>query len=438
VELVLRNARKGYEEWSAVQLYKRIDIIQSFVKAMRTGRENLWKTLQKETGKTVGAATGCIDGSAALAEHYAEIARTFGGESFPAGNRPDTEGAVMFTVHEPLGVVACILPFNFPIDSYCHKVIPALLMGNAVIVKPASYTPLTDILVTKLLLEAGVPGNALQLITGNGGLVGGRLTSDARVDLVNLTGSTRVGVAIAKNSAEHLHRLHLELGGNDPFIILPDADLKQAVDEAFNARIGNAGQVCCAAKRFIVHKGIKDEFTKMLVEKLKGVKMGDPADPAVQCGPLVSRKAAEELEGQIAHCVQQGAKIRYGGKKREGAFFDLTVMEITVDCDAAKDLELFGPVWSILGFDSTEEAIRIANGTMYGLSAGVIGKDLKMMMKVAHSVKAGGCVVNGSGAYRSSDQPFGGYKMSGLGREGGRTTLEEMSQVKTIVLKGVL
>jgi succinate-semialdehyde dehydrogenase/glutarate-semialdehyde dehydrogenase len=438
VETVLDNARKGFEEWSAYPLYKRINIIKAFVQKVKDDRDKLRRILQSETGKTVSAAAGCIDGSIALAEHYIGLSGTFGGETFPGGNQPDTEGTVMLTVHEPLGVVLCILPFNFPIDAYMHKVIPALLMGNAVVIKPASNTPLTDILITELLLSTGIPGKAVQLITGSGSKVGNWLTGDKRVDLVNLTGSTQVGVKIAANSAAYLHRLHLELGGNDGLIILEDADVAQAVQEAFGARVGNTGQVCCAAKRFIVHHKIKDEFCKALVGKLKSVKIGNPVDPAVECGPLISKEAAEELENQIRHCTDQGARILCGGKKMNGAFFEMTAMEITPECDAAQDLELFGPVWSILSFETIEEAIRLANNTMYGLSAGVIGKDIKTMMKVAHTVKAGACVINGSGAYRSSDQPFGGYKMSGLGREGGRYTLEELSQVKTIILKGVL
>jgi succinate-semialdehyde dehydrogenase/glutarate-semialdehyde dehydrogenase len=438
VDAVLDNARQGFEEWSAYSLYRRIDIMKNFVQKVKDNRDKLWRTLLSETGKTSAAAAGCIDGSIALAEHYIELSRTFGGETFPGGNRPDTEGTVMLTIHEPLGVIVCVLPFNFPIDAYMHKVIPALLMGNAVVIKPASNTPLTDILTTELLLSAGVPGNTVQLITGSGSKVGNWLTEDKRVDLVNLTGSTEVGIKIAASSAAHLCRLHLELGGNDGLIILEDADVAQAVEEAFGARIGNTGQVCCAAKRFIVHTKIKDEFCKLLVDKLKSVKIGNPVDPAVECGPLISKEAADELESQIRHCIDQGARLLCGGKKMNGAFFEMTAMEITPECDAAQDLELFGPVWSILAFETVEDAIRLVNNTMYGLSAGVIGKDIKIMMRVAHEVKAGACVINGSGAYRSSDQPFGGYKMSGLGREGGKYTLEELSQVKTIILKGVL
>ena len=438
VELVLQHAVAGARAWAGVPLYQRISILKKFHMLFMQGRDELWQLLQRETGKTFGAATGCIDGSIELAEHYIELARGYGGETFPNENRASTQGDILFTVREPLGVIVCFLPFNFPIDSYMHKVIPALLMGNAVIIKPASDTPLTDIRVTELLWEAGVPGEAVQLITGSGSKVGSWLTTDPRVALVNLTGSTAVGVEIAKNSAQYLHRLHLELGGNDALVILEDADLDQAVDAAFNSRIGNAGQVCCAGKRFIVHNGLKEAFGNALVKKLCAVKMGDPADPTVECGPLISIEAAKLLEQQVEHSVQQGAKILYGGKRIKDAYYTPTAIEITPDADVATNLELFGPVWSIIGYDTVEQALEIANNTIYGLSSGVIGKDLKTMMRVAASLKAGCCVVNGSGAYRSSDQPFGGYKMSGLGREGGRYTLEELSQVKTIVLKNVL
>ena len=389
----------------------------------------------RETGKTIPQATGCIGGGYALAGHYAELSRTLGGESFPTGNRPDTENAILYTVREPLGVVACILPYNFPIDAYMHKVIPALLMGNAVIVKPASDTPLTDIRVTELLLESGVPGNALQLLTGSGAKIGAWITNDSRVNLVNLTGSTAVGIDIARACAAHLTRVHLELGGNDAFVVLPDADLDRAALEAFNARIGNCGQVCCAAKRFIVHKDQKDAFITRLQGHLEGVRIGNPADPQVNLGPLISSKAAEELESHLAHCIRQGARILYGGKRIGAAFFEPTIMEISPAVDAAHDLELFGPVWSILTYETVDEAVAMANDSMYGLSAGVIGSDMTQMLRVAARLQAGGCIVNGAGAFRSSDQPFGGYKHSGIGREGGRYTLEELSQVKTIVLK---
>ncbi|MCQ5131394.1 aldehyde dehydrogenase family protein [Butyricicoccus faecihominis] len=435
IEEALENAEQGAKEWRACPLHRRIAVIRTFLQKFEDAAEELTALLQRETGKTTAAARGCILGSRALGEHYAELARTLGGETFAPDNWAGTENALVMTVREPLGVVVCILPFNFPIDSFMHKVVPALLMGNAVIIKPASETPLTDIRVTELLLESGVPGNAAQIVTGSGAKIGAWLTADARVALINLTGSTRVGIEIAQNAAAHLHRLHLELGGNDPLIILPDADLNTAVEEAFASRIGNAGQVCCAGKRFLIPRDRKEAFLDGLIRRLRAVRVGEPADPQTDCGPLISERAAKELEENLRHCVSQGATLRFGGRRLQGAYFEPTVLEITPEVDAARDLELFGPVWSVLPYDTVDDAIVLANHTMYGLSSGVLGKDLSQMMYVARNIQAGACVIGGSGAYRTSDQPFGGYKMSGLGREGGRYTLEELSQLKTIVLK---
>jgi succinate-semialdehyde dehydrogenase/glutarate-semialdehyde dehydrogenase len=252
---------------------------------------------------------------------------------------------------------------------------------------------------------------------------------------VNLTGSTQVGIEIAKSCAQHLHRVHLELGGNDALVILPGADPAQAAQEAFASRIGNSGQVCCAGKRFLVQDAEKDAFLAALQKLLEGVVVGDPTDPKTTCGPLISEKAAIELETHIAHTLSQGGRLLFGGRRLGGAYFEPTILDLPPDADAAQDLELFGPVWSILTYHTAEEAVALANHTHYGLSSGVIGGDMPAMLHAALALEAGTCVVGGSGAYRTSDQPFGGYKMSGIGREGGRYTLEELSQVKTIVLK---
>lgn len=437
VDLALHNARKGLEVWSKFPLYKRIDVIRAFHKLLVENSQELINLVVAEVGKPLQQGIRCLNTAAIATEQYIEHARCLETEVLPINNRPGVENDMILTVREPLGVVVGILPFNYPITLLTHKVIPALLMGNAVIIKPASETPLADIRFIDLLLESGVPADALQIVTGSGRDIGKWLSEDPRVDAIDLTGSTEVGIEIAKNSAKHLHKVFLELGGNDAMVVLEDADLDLAVSESIASRLANAGQTCCSTKRCIVHNSVKEAFIEKLILALDQKKLGDPSLPETDCGPLVSVRAAKTVEEQVALTIEQGAVLRYGGKRFNETFFQPTVLEVTPSQDVAHDLEIFGPVWSVMGFDTLDEAIALANDTQYGLSSCVMGKDIHGLMKIAKGMQAGCCTINGSSFYRSVDQPFGGFKMSGTGREGGRYTLEEMSQLKTIVFKGV-
>ena len=361
---------------------------------------------------------------------------------------------MIMVTHEPLGTVVAIVPFNAPMLLYSYKVAPALAAGNAVIVKPPTDNPLTDIMITELLLEAGVPGNALQIVTGSGSKVGDWLVKNPGVDAVSMTGSTQVGIGIAEIMAKRLAPCTLELGGNDAFIVMPDTDIDKAAASACGARKGNSGQICISSKRFIVHNSVIEEFTEKLVKLVREIEVGydDNVEEMMEkclgntdrtntkgefIGSLISERAAKEVEAQVAHTISQGAKLLCGGQ-RTGAFYMPTVLAgVTKDMDVAKDLEIFGPVWPVIGFDTVEEAIEIANGSRYGLSGCVMTDDWKLGMRVAREVQTGGMVVNGSSVYRNQMQPFGGQKMSGMGNEG-LTTLEEMTKIKNIVLKGFL
>lgn len=436
MDLALSNARKGFSAWSKVPLHRRIETLYAFEQLFKEAREDLIKLGMQEMGKTKALAAGEITVATLLIRNFCEAARSLGGETFAPGNHPIAENDLVLTVREPWGVVFCLLPFNSPISLYVQKAIPALLMGNAVIVKPASDTPLCNILMTELLLKSGIEPNAVQIITGSGSKVGKYIVSCKDIDVVSLTGSTEVGIQIAKDCAEHLHRVSLELGGNDALIILEDADMDLAIHESFCGRHVHAGQICCASKRFIVQNSIKEEFTNHLLEKIKAIKVGDPNDESMTFGPVTSEKAAIDVERQIQLTIEQGAHLLFGGKRFNRTFIEPTLLtDVTPDMDIARDMEIFGPVWPIIGFDTMEEAIEIANNSIYGLSGGVITRDQGKAMQIARALQAGCCVFNGSGLYRSADQPFGGYKMSGIGREGGRFTLEEMSQLKTLVFK---
>lgn len=438
MEKCLGIAQEGKRIWASTPLYERARILNKYADAVEEHKEELAKLQCREMGKIIGECEFEIGAAAKIFRGFIERANHLYGETLP-DNQGGIEGDIIFTRREPLGVIACVVPFNYPVELYAHKVAPALITGNAVIVKPASDNPLVVIRLVELLIECGVPGSVAQVITGRGSVVGEYLIPSFKIDAVSLTGSTEVGIDVMMKSAQALHRVFLELGGNDALIVFEDADLELAVDEAFAGRIQNAGQTCCACKRFVVHGSIKDKFTNMLVEKLSRLVKGDPMDRNTQIGCLINEKAAKEVEEQVNFTVKQGAKCIYGGKRYNYAFYEPAVLSgVTADMDIAKDMEVFGPVFPIIGFELAEEALAIANNTKYGLAGGVITRDINRALKTASKMNCGTVVINGSGCYRHMDHAFGGYKMSGLGREGISTTLEEMTQVKSYVLKGIL
>ncbi len=437
LETTIRNAVEGQKEWAAIPFHKRMEILEKFVILIEESKETIAKTMAREGGKPISQAIGEIGRVKDAFRLYMAEARTMYGKTIPMNSEPRGIGDVCFTVFEPLGVIAAICAFNFPGVLFSHKAAAALCAGNSVILKPAMDTPGATMLMTKLLLEAGVPANTAQCITGSGSVIGGGLVADPRVAGVTLTGSTRVGINVAKQCAEQLKPYSLELGGNDPLVIMDDTTVDEAVTQALNGRIANAGQICCSSKRFIVQNTIKNEFAKKLAEKLSQMNMGDPLDPKTQVGPVINEKAAKTIIEQIERAVTEGARILCGGE-RNGCFVAPTVLvDVPKNSSVATDEEIFGPVFPVIGFDTLDEAIEIANNSQYGLSSGILTKDTKTGMKFALAVDAGACVVGGNGNYRLTQQPFNGHKMSGVGSEGTMYTLHEMVKVKTIILKNV-
>lgn len=429
---------EGKKVWGNTPLYKRSEILRKFLDIAEEKKNELAVLLSTETGKTVRESVAEVDTLLRVFRGYIEKANHFYGITLP-DSQADFENDIIFTRREPLGVIVLVVPFNFPIDLFSHKAAPSLITGNSIIVKPSSDNPLAIIRLVELLIEAGVPECAVQIVTGRGAVVGKWLVSSPKINAVSLTGSTDAGIDVAKESAPHLHRFFLELGGNDALVVYADADIDLAVEEAVFARTLNAGQTCCAAKRFIVERPVAEEFTAKLTERLKKIKIGDPLDPETEMGCLISEKAAAQVEEQVRHTVEQGAKCVWGGKRLDKAFFEPTVLTgVTRSMDAARDMEIFGPVFPIIAFDTLEEAVEIVNQSMYGLMGGVMSKDVNKAMKTAAGMESGGVVINGAGNYRPLEIPFGGYKKSGLGREGISYTLEEMTQIKTIIMKKVL
>ncbi len=430
-------AVEGQKEWNAVPLHERLRILEKYACLMEESVEEISKVMCEEGGKPIEQCRTEVYANAAIFRIYCAAAYTFYGKTLPYNGEPRSQGDVVMTIHEPLGVFANIVPFNYPCELAAHKLAPMLVTGNSVVLMPSSKTPRSAIMIVDRLYRAGVPANAICCVTGKGSLIGATAAVDPRVAAVSFTGSTGVGISLAETCAKTLRPVSLELGGNDPLIIFDDADYEKALNETVAGRIVNAGQTCCASKRFIVQKGIFDKFAKDLVARLSAVKVGNPADPSVEMGPCVREADAKEVERQIKLTIEQGGELLLGGK-RNGAFVEPTVIKVPKDADIARDMECFGPVWPLIPFDTMDDAIEIANNTIFGLSSGVITSNVQVAMKVANRIEAGSCIIGGSGNYRLAHQPFGGYKYSGVGREGAVSTLEEMTQQKTIAFKGIL
>ncbi|WP_312700638.1 aldehyde dehydrogenase family protein [Sedimentibacter sp.] len=438
LDLLLEHSLKGKKIWGGTPLHERSKILLNFIDKVSLHIDELAELLCKETGKNIKEARLEVGLVPVIFRRFLEAANHMYGITLP-DSQPGGEKDVIFTRREALGTILCIIPFNFPASTYAYKVAPALATGNSVIVKPPSDNPLTLIRLTELLIECGIPGDALQITTGSGSVVGKYLVASPHIDGVSLTGSTAVGIETAKQAAANLHHVFLELGGNDAMIVYGDGDIGLAVQEATMARTTNCGQICIATKRFIVQNSVKDEFIKQLVTKLKSLKIGDPMDSSCDMGCLINEAAAVKVKEQVDHTLNQGAKCVLGGNIINKAFFEPTVLDnVSADMDIARDMEVFGPVFPVIGFDTLEEAVEIHNASVYGLNGGIITKDTSKAMKTAYQLECGTVVLNGNGRYRHPDIAFGGYKMSGIGREGVSSTLEELTQVKTIVMKGIL
>ncbi len=436
VEKAVDAAVAGQKVWEQVPISERAEVLYKFLDIVAANKESLAQTLSAENGKPINEARAEIGNIKIGFSGFIEHAKHYYGSIIPPGTEAGQDHHMQLVTREPIGVVACIIPFNFPCDLYDQKVAPALMMGNAAIVLPSSDNPLTLMRLTEMLVEAGVPNGVIQCLTAPGA-VKSTAVADPRVHLVTLTGSTEVGIDTAKIAAGNLTHTALELGGNDAFILLEDGDVDLAVEEMVWGRMYNTGQVCCASKRFLVHNSLKQEFADKCVARIKEMKVGMPDQEDTQIACLISEKAAIKVEKEVEKTVEQGGKIVLGGH-RNGAFYEPTVIvDVPKTADVAKDMEIFGPVVPIIGFDTDEEAIEIANNSCFGLSSCVFSKDQKRAFKVAKAMEAGGAVINGASFFRAFEMPFGGWKHSGIGTEGVMCTFNEMTRVKNIVLKNI-
>lgn len=438
VQRAIHAAQKGKVQWGALPVHERSRILFQCADSIDAHREELARSLSTEMGKIIRESRPEIRVCAQIFRGFAEMANHKYGQTM-TDYQIGTENDIIFTRYEPLGVIACISPFNYPVELCFQKAAAALAAGNAVIIKPAIDNPLTIMRIVELCWECGIPGNVLQLVTGRGAEVGKLLSESPDIQALSLTGSNAVGLDVAQKGAKTMKRVFMELGGNDPYIVFEDADLEKAVADAVAGRIQNCGQTCCAPKRFLIQNTVKEAFISGVLKKISALHIGDPLDETTDMGCLISPRAAQDVQKQVELTVSQGATLLCGGHIKNETYFEPTVLDhVTLDMDVATNLEIFGPVLPVIGFDTEEEAIEIANATIYGLQSGVLTKDMSRAMRVASRLECGGVVINSSGNYRHLDQPFGGWKQSGIGREGVSVTLDEMTQAKSYILKNIL
>jgi acyl-CoA reductase-like NAD-dependent aldehyde dehydrogenase len=432
---VVAKAVLARKAWTARPVAERAAMLDQAADLLEAEREPLGRLLAAESGKPLPQAQFEVGGGIRFLRGNAAEGRRLAGRVLPTEGNFGTEWDLAYTRREPLGVVAAILPFNFPVELFVEKCAAALVGGNAVVVKPPLEDPLVVERFRSALIEAGVPGEVIAAVYG-GADVGAALAEAPGVDAISLTGSTAAGVAVARATAARLRFLHLELGGNNAMLVLDDADIDLVATEAVRGRILMNGQACSASKRVIVHRSLHDELASRLGETVAGLEVGDATDPDSQIGPLIHPGAAEKVASQVANARTQGAELAAGPGEADGAFFPPTVLAgVPTDADIACDDEIFGPVFNLIPVDSAEQALAVANASSFGLMASVFSADVQRALAIGERLESGGVVINGTDNYRPPVIPFGGTKMSGRGREGLGYTLEELTREKTIVLR---
>lgn len=428
VDAAVDAARKAWPAWAATPAIDRGHLLHDVARRMRKAERRLSTLMTLETGKPLIESVDCIDWCAACFDYYAEVGRNSRGASLP----PVAPHQVAFTVKEPYGVVAAIAPFNFPLLLMVWKVAPALMAGNTLVCKPSTQNPLSNLLLAELYDR--LPPGVVNVITGPE--ANEALISHPGVNVVAFTGSTEVGRHIGEVAGRGLKKTVLELGGIDPFIVFADADLDAAVPGAVFARFLNAGQVCTSAKRFYVDAAIHDAFVARVLEQVRDLKLGNPMDPTVDMGPLVSPWAVKAVEDQVARLKAEGATLLLGGHRCQpdglpGHFYAPTVFVDVKHGGIATTEEIFGPVMSIIKVDGPDQAIAMANDSEYGLGANLYTNDLRLAMKAMESIKAGTFWINDPLTDNDAG-PFGGMRASGLGRELGEEGLDAFRETKHV------
>ncbi|HCU34951.1 MAG TPA: aldehyde dehydrogenase [Armatimonadetes bacterium] len=431
VRAAIDAAEAGAAAMRGLAPHERSSMLRRAAGLLDDAREEIAHLLAQEVGKTIKEARGEASRPPAIFELCAEATRDLGGELLPYGAAPGTENRRGYWMRVPVGIVSAISPFNFPAALSAHKVGPALAAGNAVVLKPAGKTPLALLRLAEAVVEAGFPPGALNVVTCSGADAEPMLT-DPRVRAITFTGSTEVGETITRKAG--IKRLHLELGSNSAVAVMADADLDDAWDRLVSGPFTVAGQVCISVQRILVEESGYARFLEEYVPRVQALRTGDPLDESTDIGPMISEQAAHRAEQWVAEAVAAGARVLCGGT-RVGTLFEPTV---AVDCPHTEKLwaeEAFAPIVLVEPVADLDEAIAMTNESKYGLQAGIYTSDVDKAFRFAEAVDCGGVNVNDISFWRADFQPYGGRKLSGIGREGVRFAIEEMTEQKVVAFR---
>ena len=429
VDRAVVAARKGFAEVSHLPAYQRSEILARTADFILRDKEQIAGIIAREAGKSWKYALAEAERSAETFRFAAMEAKASHGEIVPMDASAVSVGRFGFYMRVPIGIIGAITPFNFPLNLVAHKVAPAIAAGNSLILKPATKTPLSSIKLAELLTEAGLPAGGLNLVIGSGVTVGNRLVEDERLAMITFTGSPPVGRGIKARCG--LKRVTLELGSNSPTIIEEDADVDAAVGRCVVGSFANSGQVCISVQRIFVNRIRYDEFLAKFVAATRKLRVGDPMDKSCDIGPMISRKELERALAWLEEAKRMGARIQTGGDVIGNCLNPTILTGVTRDMQVVCS-EVFAPIVSVLPYDTFDEALDMADDSVYGLQAGVYTKDIGKAFKAVKRLDVGGVIINDVPTFRVDHMPYGGNKESGLGREGLRYAMEEMTNIKMV------
>lgn len=414
-----------------IQPYRRYEILMKAAEVLERRRDEIVEVMVAETGFTVADNNGDFNRCVQTVLTSAEEAKRINGEIVPMEGAPGHDGELAFTIRVPLGVVCAITPFNSPLNTVAHKIAPALAAGNSVVLKPASYTPLSSVKLCEVLMEAGLPDGWVNLVFGGGADVGRALLANRDIRYYAFTGGNEAGRTIQQGAG--LRRTQMELGNISATIVCKDADLKRAVEKCTATAFRKAGQVCTSLQRLYVHESIIDDFADRLADAARALTVGDPRDPDTQIGPMIDEKEAQRAEAWVNDAVSHGARALTDIRRQGTLLWPVVLRDVTADMRVLSE-EIFAPVVSLVPFSDLDDAIDAVNGTPYGLAAGILTSDLGTAFRAARRVEVGLFNINGTSSNRADLMPYGGCKESGFGREGPRHAIRDMTDERLITI----